>query len=99
MSFAMIGLFDRYFGSQRPWVRYLSDAAYWLYLMHLPLVMYLQFELRDWPLPSPLKLLLICVVTTVVLLFLYHYAVRDRWLGNLLNGKRTGKEQPQAASE
>jgi hypothetical protein len=61
--------------------------------------MYLQFELRDWPLPSPLKLLLICVVTTAVLLLLYHYAVRDRWIGNLLNGKRTGKEQPKAASE
>jgi peptidoglycan/LPS O-acetylase OafA/YrhL len=100
MSFAMIGLFDRYFGTQRPWVRYLSDASYWLYLTHLPLVMYLQFELRDWPLPSPLKLLLICVATMAVLLVLYHYAVRDRWIGNLLNGKRTGKERdngtPQA---
>lgn len=96
MSFGMIGLFHRHFGGQRRWVRYLSDASYWLYLTHLPLVIYLQFELSDWPLPSWVKLAIICVATTAILLTLYHFAVRDRWLGKLLNGKRATEAEPKA---
>ncbi|MCO6454161.1 MAG: acyltransferase family protein [Pirellulaceae bacterium] len=88
MSFAMIGLFHRFCNSRRFWVRYLSDSSYWLYLAHLPLVMLLQFLVRDWSLPSILKFAFVCSVTTGLLLISYQLCVRGTWLGVLLNGRK-----------
>lgn len=88
MSFACIGLFRRVFhGESRAW-RYMSDASYWLYLAHLPLVILLQHIVRDWPLPALVKFLLICLVTTGLLLLSYQYLVRYTWIGRMLNGPR-----------
>jgi hypothetical protein len=64
MSFGMIGLFHRHFQEQRSWVRYLSDSSYWQYLAHIPLVIYVQYLVRDLPLPSVVKVIIIFVVTT-----------------------------------
>jgi peptidoglycan/LPS O-acetylase OafA/YrhL len=64
MSFGMIGLFQRHFQEQRSWVRYLSDSSYWQYLAHIPLVIYVQYLVRDLPLPSVVKVIIIFVVTT-----------------------------------
>ena len=70
-------------------VRYLSDASYWLYLTHLPLVLAAQALVRDWPLPALVKFLLISTVVTGILLFAYQTMVRYTWIGTMLNGKRT----------
>lgn len=88
MSFGMMGLFHRFFSNQKPWVRYLSDSSYWLYLVHIPLLMYLQFLVRDWEVPSLLKFILVCCVSTILLLLSYQLLVRKTWLGVLLNGRR-----------
>ena len=69
-------------------MRYLSDASYWLYLMHLPLIIVLQGAAQDWTLPSALKLALLIAVTSGVLLLVYEWGVRYTPLGTLLNGKR-----------
>jgi hypothetical protein len=34
MSAAMMGLFSRFVSQERGWVRYLSDASYWMYVAH-----------------------------------------------------------------
>lgn len=88
MSFGMIGLFHRFGRTHRFWVRYLSDSSYWLYLVHIPLLMVFQFLVRDWPLPSFVKFVLVCAVTTALLLLSYQLCVRNTWIGKLLNGRR-----------
>ena len=88
MSFAMIGLFHRICNIRRPWVRYLSDASYWLYLAHPPIVIYLQFLVRDITLPSFVKYVFVCSATTALLLVIYQLCVRNTWVGALLNGRR-----------
>jgi peptidoglycan/LPS O-acetylase OafA/YrhL len=94
MSFGMIGLFQRHFQAHSPWLRYLSDSAYWLYLSHIPLIIYVQYLVRDLPLLSGIKVIIIFVATTSMLLISYHFLVRNTWLGVLLNGRRHSPPPP-----
>lgn len=89
MSFAFIGMFRSLLGRESKTTRYLSDSAYWLYLAHLPLIIGAQAIVRDWPLPAFVKCSIICLGVTGLLLVVYQYLVRYRWLGRLLNGART----------
>ncbi|MDQ5854339.1 MAG: acyltransferase family protein [Chloroflexota bacterium] len=88
MVFGLIGFSVRYFSRPSARVRYVSDSAYWLYLMHLPLVVFLQILLADSPLPGILKYLLIVLISMTLLLLSYHYFVRYTFIGATLNGKR-----------
>ena len=88
LTFGLMGLARRVLSVSRPWIRYLSDASYWLYLTHLPLVLILQQAVRDLPIPGLWKFLGILVATLVPLLFLYQVCVRYTWVGRMLNGPR-----------
>ena len=88
MALGLMGLFRAVLGAGNARVRYLSDASYWLYLMHLPLIIALQGLSFEWALPSIVKLVLLIVVTTGVLLVVYEWGVRYTPVGTLLNGKR-----------
>ena len=88
MSFALIGLFRRFMATERFWVRYLSDASYWMYLAHLPLVFIAQGVIASWDVPAIPKFLVISASVTAMLLVTYQHLVRYRALGTLLNGQR-----------
>jgi peptidoglycan/LPS O-acetylase OafA/YrhL len=88
MTFGLMGLFRRFSAVESPRMRYLSDSAYWLYLAHLPLIIWAQYLVRDLPLPALVKFVLIVVVSTAFLLWTYEYLVRYTWLGRFLNGPR-----------
>ena len=88
MIFGLIGLFRKIFSRENLKVRFISDSAYWLYLAHLPLIQIIQFWVSDWPIPSFIKLIFVCIVTTVLLLLSYRYFIRYTIIGTLLNGKR-----------
>jgi Acyltransferase family/Ankyrin repeats (3 copies) len=88
MTFGLMGLFRRFCPAESPTMRYLLDSAYWLYLAHLPLVIAVQYVVRDWPLPAGSKFLLIVAVVTAFLLWTYQTFVRYTWLGRFLNGPR-----------
>ena len=89
MIFGLMGLFRVVLSRERYWVRYLSDSAYWMYLMHLTLVIALQAWVRTWDVPPLLKFSLIVLTTCAILLILYQLVVRYTIIGTLLNGKRT----------
>lgn len=69
-------------------IRYIADASYWLYLIHLPIVIFLQITFAELPLHWSLKLLSICGLTLAISLLLYDFAVRNTLLGKVLNGTR-----------
>ena len=95
MCLGLIGLFRVLLTRERPSVRYLADASYWIYLVHLPLVIGAQIVVRDWALPSGLKFLLITGGVTAVLLLSYQAFVRYTPIGTLLNGR---KRRPRAGT-
>jgi peptidoglycan/LPS O-acetylase OafA/YrhL len=93
MTFGLMGLFRRICPVESPRMRYLSDSAYWLYLAHVPLVIGVQYTVRDWPLPAAVKVVLIVAVVTGFLLWTYQSLVRYTWIGRFLNGPRVRPER------
>ncbi len=92
--FGLIGLFRAFCSGETPWIRYLSDSSYWLYLMHVPIVIFLQVYVSDMAYPSFMKFSGICILSTALLLALYETMVRYTWIGFMLNGKKTRKPPP-----
>ena len=103
MCFGLMGLF-RWAASRESFaVRYFSDASYWMYLAHLPLVIAAQMLVVDWHIHYHLKFLLVCIGVTLVLLVTYQFGVRYTFIGRALNGPRARREaapptRPQPAS-
>ena len=88
MTFAVTGWFLRFAGQQRPWVRYLADASYWCYLLHLVPVMWLQIAVAQWRVNGWVKFALVNGVAMIFLLVSYHWCVRYTVIGAVLNGRR-----------
>jgi peptidoglycan/LPS O-acetylase OafA/YrhL len=82
------GVSERLFTRANPAVRYMVDASYWIYLMHLPLTFFIPSLFRGWNMWGIVKMPVMIVLVTVVLLIVYHVAVRGTALGVLLNGRR-----------
>jgi peptidoglycan/LPS O-acetylase OafA/YrhL len=90
-TFAVLGLALRFMSGFSPTRRYLADASYWLYLIHMPIVMALQVVLsqRDWP--GLIKFAIILVVAILPMLASYHLLVRFTFIGVVLNGRRAAR--------
>lgn len=98
MCIGLIGLFRAALRKERATARYLSDASYWMYIAHLPLIIVGQVLVRDWNIPALAKFLLVCGAVSAILLVTYHFLVRYTPIGTLLNGKRERPaRRPQAA--
>ena len=92
MCFGLMGLF-RWAASRESFTaRYFSDASYWMYMAHLPLVMAAQMLVVDWHIHYHLKFLLVCAGVTLVLLVTYQFGVRYTFIGRALNGPRTRRQ-------
>ncbi|MDO4783979.1 MAG: acyltransferase family protein [Propionibacteriaceae bacterium] len=87
-SYALIGLATRYLNTERPWIRYLADASYWMYLMHLVVQTFGAVILAGLSWPMPVKLSVNMVVSTALLVVSYDWFVRSTWLGAWINGRR-----------
>jgi glucans biosynthesis protein C len=86
--FALFGTATRFLSAESSVVRYLSDSSYWVYLVHLPVVVALQVWVSQWPLGWQLKYALILVIAVPILLASYQLLVRNTFLGAWLNGRR-----------
>lgn len=87
-TFALLGIGLVYLNTHSPRRRYLADASYWLYLMHLPVVMGLQLAVAEWALPWQVKFSGVLAITLALLLLSYRWFVRSTVIGAMLNGRR-----------
>ncbi|EJN15245.1 acyltransferase family protein [Bradyrhizobium sp. YR681] len=90
-TFAALGLALRFMSGFSPARRYLADASYWLYLIHMPIVMALQVALSQLDWPGLAKFAIILLVATPPMLASYHLLVRFTFIGAILNGRRAEK--------
>ncbi|MEE2681941.1 MAG: acyltransferase family protein [Planctomycetota bacterium] len=85
---ALTGVCERLFRSEVSWVRYLVDASYWIYLMHLPLTLFIPGLFRYWNIDGTVKMFVMMALVTIPLIITYHLLVRGTAVGVVLNGRR-----------
>jgi peptidoglycan/LPS O-acetylase OafA/YrhL len=85
--------------SYNRYVRYFTDASYWIYLVHFPITIALSGFLTRFEAPAAVKFLNVQIVTTAAAILSYHYFVRTTFIGEMLNGKRYSRSLPPAAQE
>ena len=87
-TYGLFGACINLLSKEREWVRYLADSSYWIYIMHLTLVIGIGALLTNVSVPAEVKLLVTMVGATLVLTLTYDLFVRSTWLGKWLNGKK-----------
>jgi len=86
--------------------RYLADASYWIYIVHLPILMALQVVAAQFAAPWWIEYPLMLVIAMALMLAAYRWFVRGSWIGAMLNGRRypappaaPTRSQPAPATE
>lgn len=67
-------------------MRYLADASYWVYLVHLPILFAIQYRLLDVDGAWPMKFAVSVLATSLLSLASYQLLVRNTFIGRLLGG-------------
>ncbi|MBL9176073.1 MAG: acyltransferase family protein [Verrucomicrobiales bacterium] len=88
LVFLTLGIFGKWCSRPNAAVRYVADSSYWMYLIHLPIVLWLQVAVAEWALHWSLKLTFVSVVTVGMALLTYDLGVRSTRIGQILNGRR-----------
>lgn len=97
-TFALTALALRFLSGYSAVRRYLADASYWIYIVHLPLVMVGQVLMLDAPLPWWGKMGGVVLGVMAVSLLSYEVMVRHTFIGKGLNGRRIPwRRRPEAA--
>lgn len=89
LTIASLLLGKRYLAGRSPALAFTSDASYWIYLLHLPIVIFLQTLLIPLPWPAEVKLAATIVGTLLPCMATYIVFVRYTPVGWLLHGKRS----------
>ena len=88
LIYLFLGSALRFFDRDSPWIVYVSQSSYWVFLVHLPLVYFAGWWLLQFNFPAALKFLLICTFTSVAALLTFHYWVQKTWISDFLHGRR-----------
>jgi glucan biosynthesis protein C len=94
------GLFGSFLLAKRGYnavTKYLAEASYWVYIVHLPLVVTTQIALFPLALPVPVKYFLTTVFAVSMCLLSYHVLARYTWIGEALNGTRRSRKARAAS--
>jgi peptidoglycan/LPS O-acetylase OafA/YrhL len=86
-SLALLGMAQRFLSDYNAVRHYLADASYWIYLVHLPLVVSLQALVSNWAWPWLPKFVLVVALVFVIALVTYALVVRRTFVGAVLHGR------------
>jgi membrane-bound acyltransferase YfiQ involved in biofilm formation len=98
LIFGLTGLFIRYLNRPIPLIRYISDASYWIYLVHPPVLIWLVWLLAPVPISAVSSFILLLLIATPILFLSYHYGVRSTFIGEFLNGRRYSRPIPNRST-
>jgi peptidoglycan/LPS O-acetylase OafA/YrhL len=87
LTFGMIAVFLKSFDKHSKLTAYCMDAAYYVYLIHVPFAMLIPGLLTNLELPATIEFLVTFFGTVTLSLISYHFLVRHTAVGRFLNGK------------
>lgn len=87
-SLALIGLALRFLSAPSPVRRYLADASYWIYIVHVPIVMAAQVAASRFDAPWWVEYPISLGLGLALMVLSYHLLVRSTWLGGYVGGRR-----------
>ena len=90
---AFIAVAVRLWSHAGPARRYVADASYWLYLMHMTVLAFFAVLLGPLDWHWSVKYTITVGISIPLLLFTYHYCVRATFIGALLSGRRLPRER------
>jgi glucan biosynthesis protein C len=93
-TFAALSLALRFASGYSVARRYFADASYWIYIIHLPLIMVGQILVINQTWPWFVKLGVVIAGTMAVSLLSYELLVRHTFVGRWLNGRRVPWRRP-----
>jgi len=101
-TLGLIGAAVKFLTSENAATRYVADASYWIYIVHIPVLLVLQALVQPLDLPWFAKYPMTLGVSFAIMFVSYDLFVRYSWIGAILNGRkqRAGKtpRAPQLAA-
>jgi glucan biosynthesis protein C len=88
LVFAMLGASRRFGDRPSPRLRYWTDASYWIYLSHFPVMAALALAIAALPMPDAVRLTILAGGTLAVIFPAYGAFVRHTAIGRILHGPR-----------
>ncbi len=98
-TFGLIGLCMKVWSQESAARRYIADASYWLYVIHLPIIMALQIWMSQWAWPAEIKYAMILGLSIPLMLVSYEFLVRYTFIGGLLNGRKRNRQKQHVTKE
>lgn len=83
---------SRYLEHANKFTRYISDASYWVYLIHIPVLLYIQMLLLSLNISIYLKFFIAVITCLIVCFISYQLFVRFSIIGKLLNGIKYNRQ-------
>ena len=93
--FGGLGVLLRMNPAKGPLMRSLTESAFWVYLIHLPIVALIQIALLPTTWPVPIKFAIVSALGLGLSLASYGPCVRHSLIGAIINGAR--KRAPKSA--
>ena len=88
MIFGGLGVLLRLLRSRGPTLRYLAEASFWVYIVHVPVVQFIQTLLLPLDWPGPVKFLVAAAAGIGFSLWSYEAIVRYSLVAEVINGSR-----------
>ena len=98
MVLGMLGLAQRWFTRVNPKFAYVAEAAFWIYLAHLPFAVFIPILLHSWTLDADLKMWIAMVIVLALCFASYHFLVRGTVIQRWLRGRYRRSDRPRSAS-
>lgn len=87
LSFAILGLMQKLITKPNSVVSYFSQGCYWIYIVHLPIVLLMLALLEDYDLGMGVRFSLVLTLTTLLSIASYQLLVRHKPIGRFLGEK------------
>lgn len=88
LVFGLLGASRRFGSKPNPTLRYWTDASYWIYLSHFPVMAAIALAISGLVMPESLRFLLLTAMTLVLIFPAYAAFVRHSAVGCVLHGPR-----------